>query len=637
MGLFEASRGGAISTHGSQTLLAVEGLTVDFLRDRVWWNVVNHVSFVVRRGEAYGLVGESGCGKSTTAYCLLGYHRPSSRVRAGKVQFLGRDILSLQDRALQRIRGKDISIVPQNPATALSPGLRVGDQICELMKAHARGASRKERHERALELFAQTRLPQPKSIAQRFPHELSGGQQQRVMIAMALACDPQLVVLDEPTTGLDVTTQAQIVELLIRLRSEHQLSMVYVTHNLAVLSMICDRVGVMYAGELVEESSTDELFRHPRHPYTQGLIASLPLIDGARPQKRILLRGILQRESLPVGCRFAPRCEYAEGRCYSDAQALDGITSEHRVACCRWKVITSSVSVPKTVDTDACVSTVSKADPVLEVTGLNCSYGRHPIISLAQREMSLVVRNVSFELRAGETLALVGESGSGKSTIARACVGLVPPLSGILKFEGKRLPATVAGRSLALLRKMQLVLQNPDASLNPRRCIEDIIGRPLTLYFKSRGGSYRKRVARLLEDVRLPTSYARRFPDELSGGERQRVAIARALAAEPTVLLCDEVLSALDVSVQADILDLLRTLQAERGISYLFISHDMAVVRSLAHRIAVLYHGELCDVGQTEEVFSPPFHPYTQALLAAVPRVDVDPLPTAGDATRDTV
>jgi len=603
-------------------LVAVEGLTIDFWSNDRWNNVVNDATFAIARGEALGLVGESGCGKTTTALALLGFQRPGSRIRSGTIDFGGRDLAHLSRRELQKVRGRRVSLVPQNPTTALSPGLRIGDQLAEAMAVHDVGSSGGDRTRRARELIAHVRLPDPARTARKYPHQLSGGQQQRVVIAMALACDPELIVLDEPTTGLDVTTQAQILDLLRRLRAELGMAMLYVTHNLGVVAAVCDRVGVMYAGELVEDAPVRELFSHPRHPYTRGLIDAVPSVAAPHRSRDFVLRGLLKRNELPKGCRFAPRCDFAEEACFEQRQLLRPIAEAHEVACRRVEEV-ERLTAGRT-SASRYVPLVAAADEsLLDVAGLSITYDRRRWrLGRAVRPQLVVVQDVTFDLRARETFALVGESGSGKSTIARTVGGLLRPLSGQLTFEGRDLAATVESRSKDVRREIQIVLQNPDASLNPRQRVHQIVGRPLELFFGLRGKARRAGVAKALEDVRLDAAFANRYPDELSGGERQRIAIARALAARPRLMLCDEILSALDVSVQTNIVELLRELQAEQGIAYLFISHDLAVVRALSHRVGVLYLGELCEVGSAADVYAPPYHPYTHMLLSAVPEID---------------
>ena len=606
----------------SEALVRVEGLTIDFWSNDRWNNVVNDTTFSIARGEALGLVGESGCGKTTTALALLGFQRPGSRIRSGTIAFGGRDLARISGRELQKVRGRRVSLVPQNPTTALSPGLRIGAQLVEAMAVHDIGTSGADRTRRARELIAHVRLPDPERTARKYPHQLSGGQQQRVVIAMALACDPELIVLDEPTTGLDVTTQAQILDLLRRLRAELGMAMVYVTHNLGVVAAVCDRVGVMYAGELVEDAPVHELFSRPRHPYTRGLIDAVPSVAAPHRSRDFVLRGLLKRSELPKGCRFSPRCDFAEEACFEQRQVLRPVAEAHDVACRRVEEVERLTASRASVS--SYVPLVAAADePLLDVADLSITYDRRrrrP--GSTGRPPLVVVQDVTFDLRARETFSLVGESGSGKSTIARTVGGLLRPLSGQLTFEGRDLAATVESRSKDVRREIQIVLQNPDASLNPRQRVHQIVGRPLELFFGLRGKARRAGVAKALEDVRLDAAFASRYPDELSGGERQRIAIARALAARPRLMLCDEILSALDVSVQTNIVELLRELQAEQGIAYLFISHDLAVVRALSHRVGVLYLGELCEVGSAEDVYAPPYHPYTHMLLSAVPEID---------------
>ncbi len=598
-------------------LVEVEDLSVAYHHDDGWLRVVDGVSFTIARGEALGLVGESGCGKSTVAYHLLGYRRPGSRVDSGRIIFQGVDLLRLGRPALDTLRGNRISLVPQNPTTALSPGMRVGEQIAEVLRWHDRKQDAGGGH-RVAELFGLVGLPEPERIGRRYPHQLSGGQQQRVTIAMALACAPDLLVLDEPTTGLDVTTQEQIIELLADLRARLGMSMLYVTHDLGVLAEIADRVGVMYAGHLVEIAPTAVLFSEPRHPYTRGLNASIPRLDAAPRAVGKPLRGMLRRDEIPPGCPFYPRCDFAEPSCATNAQRSDVIAPGHAVACQRW----CEIGPPELVggpDEAARPRPIAPA-PLLELEDISLSYGgRSPWRRMFGQGPGCVVRGVSFSVERGETFALVGESGSGKSTLARAISGVLAPAHGQIRFAGRPLPDTVRARSDAVRQQIQYIFQNPDASLNPRRTVGDTVGRPLEVFSQMRRPKRRERIAALLEDVRLDASYAERYPDQLSGGERQRVAIARALACDPGLLLCDEILSALDVSVQASILKLLERLRAEHDLAMLFIAHDLAVVRAIADRVGVLFGGELFEVGAAAAVFAPPFHPYTHELLLATP------------------
>jgi len=427
-------------------------------------------------------------------------------------------------------------------------------------------------------------------------------------------------VLDEPTTGLDVTTQEQIVELLADLRARLGMSMLYVTHDLGLLSQIADRVGVMYAGHMVEIAPTQELFRQPRHPYTRGLIASIPRIDSDSAAPAHHLRGLLRRQDLPAGCPFAPRCDFAEPSCAVNHQRLEHVALGHEVACQRWRAL-AAPSLAAAEVAGAVRRAMAPEPPLLALDGVTLTYGARggALARLLGAAPFIAVHDLSLDIGRGETVALVGESGSGKSTVARAVSGLMAPSSGSIRLAGQDLPGLVRARSGEQRRQIQYIFQNPDASLNPRARVGAILARPLEMFFDLDRRALRERVAEALQEVRLDGGYAERYPDQLSGGERQRVAVARALIARPELLLCDEILSALDVSVQANVLDLLRRLRAEHDVAMLFISHDLAVVRLLADRVGVLFHGQLMEIGRTAEIFTPPYHPYTHSLLLAVP------------------
>jgi peptide/nickel transport system ATP-binding protein len=593
---------------GPETLLEVRNLSVAYRQGGGWARAVDDVSFAVLAGEVFGLVGESGCGKSTVALQLLGYRHPATKVDQGDVRFKGRSLVAMGRAELDRLRGDRLAFVPQNPTTALNPGIRIGAQLAETMLAHGR-ADAGERAAAIAPLLKLVGLPAEHGFQRRYPHQLSGGQQQRVCIAMALACDPDLLVLDEPTTGLDVTTQEQIVFLLSDLRRRIGVAMLYVTHDLALLSQIADRIGVMYAGRMVEVAPTCEIFLRPRHPYTQGLIASIPVIDDRLAARSRPLRGLLRRRELPPGCPFAPRCDHALERCAAERQDLQPVDSRHAVACWRWREIR-----PALADAAVPAGAAAQAGTVPALTVRDVS-----VIYRSQGATFRAVNGVSFDILEGEVFALVGESGSGKSTLARLISGLVAPSGGGIALRGGALAGLVRHRRPEQRRLIQYIFQNPDASLNPRARTAETIARPLVHFFGTEGAQARAAVIDALHDVRLDASYRERYPDQLSGGERQRVAIARALVAKPALLLCDEILSALDVSVQASILALLRQLKSEHNIAMLFISHDLAVVRMLADRVCVLYGGEVMEIGARDAVFAPPYHPYTYSLLHAVP------------------
>ena len=606
------------------TLARLEDIRLSYRHGASWLQVLQGVSLDIARGEAVGLVGESGCGKSTLALLLLGFRHPDARVDGGRAVFEEVDLLGLDRERLDRIRGRRIALVPQDPTTALNPSIRVGDQVAEVLRVHMQMNAAAERAQRVVEVFGDVGLPDPAVIAGRYPHQLSGGQQQRVTIAMALACNPSLVVLDEPTTGLDVTTQDQILRLLVDLRARTGMAMLYVTHDLGVVAQIADRVCVMYAGHVVESASTRALFDRPHHPYSRGLIASVPRIEPDRTRSRRPLRGLLRRSELPPGCPFAPRCDFAEPACAETAQHAEAVAPGHLVACRRWRDVAGS-GAPETGEAraPAAPGAGTGQGALVAFDGVSLRYGGQSWLERRLgRARPAVVHDASFTIGRGEVFALVGESGSGKSTIAKALCGLIAPAAGHIEFDGVPLPGHVRERSHDQQRGIQYVFQNPDASLNPRARVRTALGRPIVKFFAASRAGIAKRITAALDDVRLPEGYAERYPDQLSGGERQRVAIARALVARPDLLLCDEVLSALDVSVQASILGLLETLKSDTEVAMLFISHDLAVVRSLADRVAVLFQGHLFEVGDKEAVFAPPFHPYTFALLQAVPDID---------------
>lgn len=614
-------------------VLSVEGLTVGFrTSDRKVLDVVRDVSLEIVSGESLGIVGETGCGKSTLAGALLGYLRPGSVRVAGAVRFDGIDLFGRTRSEHEPLRGSRLAVVPQNSGQSLTPTMRVGDQVAETVRRH-RGLGRAAAGAEVIRLFQQVRLPAPSAIARRYPHELSGGQQQRVAIAIALAGRPELIVLDEPTTGLDVTTQAHILDLMEQIREEVGCALVYVSHDLGVIARVSERLLVMYAGEVVELGSSADLFTDPRHPYSVGLLRAVPrLSSGALPSG---LAGAPPVPGAPRrGCTFTPRCPFADSTCQMLEPNLHEVparAARHEVRCHHWERV-SLDSQEAAPCRERAASAAESRVPLLEVRDLAISYattsfGRRVMRALRRSTDSVsppsTVADIGLAVRRGEILALVGESGSGKSTIARVIAGLQPAAAGELRFAGEDLTTRVVHRSRPLRRRIQLIFQNPDSSLNPRQSVAAIIERPLRFFFGYGRRERRQRALALLEEVGLSYPHLDRFPGQLSGGERQRVAIARAFSAQPELLLCDEIVSALDVSVQATVLQLLETLRTERNVTYLFISHDLAVVRAIADRVAVLYLGRLCEVGTTAEVYEPPFHPYTEALLSAV----LEPVP----------
>jgi peptide/nickel transport system ATP-binding protein len=544
--------------------------------------------------------------------------RPSSRGTrkglqhvGGSVRLNGIPMLGQSDATLATVRGSKIALVPQNPTTALNPGRRIGPQISEALLLHST-LDKKGRAARVLDLLGRVRLPEPAMTARRFPHELSGGQVQRAAIAMALAGEPEVLLLDEPTTGLDVTTQAALLDLLVDLGHRARVGMVCVSHDLGVLARLCDRIGVMYAGAMVEEGPLAPVLTRPGHPYTRALLASVPHISA--PGLPLPIEGSPPSLfHLPTGCRFAPRCVLAQDACRTTRPDLEPVGQDRRVVCLH----PMTDLVPVVGRPDAAFATGA---PILAVEDLSVGYARQGMFgNTAPRP---VVEAVSFTLLRGEVLGLVGESGSGKSTILRAIAGLAVPSSGRIYLMRDGQTETLAGRSterpLSQLRAIQLVFQNPDASLNPRHRILDLLAQPLLLYGQVPRSQLRTKAAELLAEVRLGAAALDRMPAQLSGGERQRVAIARAFAAEPDLLLCDEITTALDVSVQAAVLELIRDLARKRDVAAIFVSHDLAVVRAIADRIAVLRNGRVVEIDNAQKLCAQPLDPYTQSLIESI-------------------
>jgi peptide/nickel transport system ATP-binding protein len=608
-------------------LLEIRGLGVGFTdRSGQVRPVLRDIDLSVEPGCTLGLVGESGSGKSTLALAAMAYLKPGLQRTSGEVRLDGQDLFALPLPALQRLRGGVIGLVPQNAGQALTPTTRVGDQIEESLRLHG-DLEPAARQARVRELLEQVRLPQPEVLARRYPHELSGGQQQRVAIAMALAGQPRLLLLDEPTTGLDVTTQAHVLDLLRDINRRTGTAMVYVSHDLGAIARVCDRVDVLYAGEVVLEGAIRHVLRQPAHPYPRGLLASIPRLSQPRLPAALPGRPPAPGETGP-GCAFAPRCPLAEDRCRDSRPLLRPLDAQTLVRCHRAE--DSLALQPALASAPAAKTT--ETTRALQLRGLGIRYARPTWWqSLRGRppDGPLTVDGVDLEIGAGETVALVGESGSGKSTILKAVAGLLPPAAGTMQAAGEQaLPALTTQRSRDQLRLAQLVFQNPDDSLNPRHTVATLLAQPLQLYFGLQGEALTQRSEEWLERVRLGAHYLDRLPGQMSGGEKQRVAIARAFAAEPDLVLCDEVTSALDVSVQAAVLEVLQTLKQQRGTAYLFVSHDLAVVRALADRVAVLYQGRLCEIGPAAAVYAAPSHPYTEVLLGAVLEPDPDHAPT---------
>jgi peptide/nickel transport system ATP-binding protein len=592
---------------------AVNGASVDVNDLRVELvgsgiDVVDEVVIEIRPGEVLGLVGESGCGKTTVGMALLGHVRRGGRVTAGAIRISGRDLNSLREGELRHLRGGTVSYIPQDPGTALNPALRIGRQLFEILEAHAIGSSAQERERRVREGLEEVALPSDEAFMRRYPHQLSGGQQQRVAIAMAFANRPAVIVCDEPTTGLDVTTQARVLETVRDLCRTHRVAALYVSHDLAVVAELADRVAVMYAGRIVENGPREQLFAAPLHPYTRRLLRAVPDIAGKRTVVGIPGHAALPGNR-PEGCFYHPRCDFAQDDCRKAFPPVTQHAPGHYVRCYH---VDDLLRAAAPEGKGQLGRQPAEKDVVLAVHHLNARYGSRDTLF-----------DIDLDVHRNECLAVVGESGSGKTTLARCIAGLHKDWTGELRVGDTALATAARERSNQTRKDIQYIFQNPYASLNPRRTIGQTIARQLDLLVPGRRSATGRRVAECLERVALSADAANRFPDQLSGGERQRVAIARALAAEPKLLVCDEVTSALDVSVQAAIIELLGRLRNEMGLSLLFITHDLALIRTIADIVAVMTEGRLVEQGSVEQIFNAPSADYTQKLLADTPSIEV--------------
>ncbi|WP_316573141.1 ABC transporter ATP-binding protein [Nocardia canadensis] len=601
-------------------LLEVTDLRVSFPGEEGRVDAVRGVNYTVADGEVLAIVGESGSGKSVSSLAVIGLLPEQARVQ-GSIRFRGRELLGLGDKQMSKLRGSAISMVFQDPLSALTPVYRVGDQVAEALLAHGT-MQRKEAAERAIELLELVGIPDARVRARAFPHEFSGGMRQRVVIAMAIANDPALIICDEPTTALDVTVQRQILDLLRKARDITGAGVIMITHDMGIAATIADRVAVMYAGKVVETAPVAELFTAPRMPYTVGLLGSIPRMDGPPRRPLIPIVGAPPAmHDLPRGCSFAPRCPVSIDDCTAAEPPLEKVAPRHSVACIR----TAEIGTTQLFDAyrqeiaEPPQQDVTESDVVLRVTDLVKTFPLTSGVVLRRKTGEVrAVDGISFTVRAGRTLALVGESGSGKSTTLSQIMDLVRPQSGSIEVLGNDVATLTKARTREIRRKMQIVFQDPSASLDPRLPIFDALAEPLRIDGRSRE-EVNRRVPELLRQVGLRPEHADRYPADFSGGQKQRISIARALALDPSLLVLDEPVSSLDVSIQAGVLNLLRDLQAERGLSYLFVSHDLSVVRNLAHDIAVMLRGKIVESGPAEQIFADPRHEYTRSLIAAVP------------------
>jgi peptide/nickel transport system ATP-binding protein len=589
------------------TGIEVKELSVDVAKSSM--EIVHDISFQVEPGEVLGIVGESGCGKTTVALAVLGDTKAGARITHGTVSVGGSPMLGLGDEALQRRRGKDVAYVSQDPSAALNPSLRIGRQLTEMLEVHVPELGRRELEARVRETLDDVRLPGDAEFLRRYPHQLSGGQQQRVAIAMAAILWPQAIVMDEPTTGLDVTTQAHILRTARELCKKHRVAMIYVSHDLAVVGKLADQVLVIYAGRAVELGPTRVLER-PVHPYARGLVGAIPVISEARVLATIPGSPPSPGHRQP-GCKFSDRCSFRVAQCDAQEPALLDVEPGHTARCIRageLRDLPLAATVPK-LESAARIASES----LLTVTDLEASYGA-----------TKVLHGVSLQLGAQECVALVGESGSGKTTLGRCLVGLTASWDGQVTYQGESLSRSARARTRQVRQSLQYIFQSPYNALNPRRTIAESVAAPLGQFFAVGARERHARVKAALEQVSLSSGLAGRYPDQLSGGERQRVAIARALVCKPNVLICDEITSALDVSVQASIVGLLTDLRAESDLAMIFVTHNLALVRSIADRVLVLCNGRIVEQGATATVLDAPTDPYTRALVADTPTLDYD-------------
>jgi peptide/nickel transport system ATP-binding protein len=629
------------------SLIEVQDLRTEIRLPTATVRAVDGVSFTVEPGETIGLVGESGCGKTMTGSSIMRLLPPGGHITSGRILFEGRDLVTLDNAGLRRVRGNEIGMVFQDPMTSLNPTARIGLQIAEAVRLH-RHVSLKEALARAVEVLGLVGMPQPAERINSYPHQLSGGQRQRVMIAMALACEPKLLIADEPTTALDVTIQAQVLALLDSLKEKLGMAMILITHDMGVIAGRTDRVMVMYAGRIVETADTADVFKRTRHPYTEALLASIPRMDQTASQILLTIPGLPpDLTDPPPGCRFAARCRYATPRCRDDDPQLEGPDPDHRYACFYpLDVITGdAIESPRPAaatghnailgsgvsDEPSSGEDKERAELLLELDGLT---KRYPVKSAAAigrtRAILQAVTDVSFAVKRGETFGVVGESGCGKTTIARMIVGLERPTSGRVLFDGTDM--TSLSKS-ARYRDLQLMFQDPYASLDPRMRVGAIVKEPLAIQRVGDRRSQDRRVAELLDQVGLAAASVDRYPHEFSGGQRQRISMARALALNPQLIVADEPVSSLDVSIRSQVLNLMNDLQVTLNLTYILISHDLSVIHFLADRVAVMYLGTLMEVGTVDDIYLRTAHPYTAGLLKAVPVPD----PTVERAKRGTV
>lgn len=609
----------------TQPVLAAHNLSIEYRIGRRWLPAVRDVSLEIAPLEIHGLVGESGSGKSTLGLGVMKYLARNARITSGQILFDGQDITAYTPAQMCTLWGKHIALVPQNPLDALNPSMRIAQQMTELTQLHL-GLSLPAARDAACHALASVRIADPERILDKYPHQLSGGMQQRVMIALALSTRPRLLVLDEPTTALDVTTQAVILDLVRDLVRSESAAALYVSHDLGTVAQLCDSVTVLYAGEKMEDAPVRALFAKPQHPYTIGLLGSLPGMNDSNTRLSTIQGVAPSLAERPPACVFAPRCPVAIDKCHTHKPPLEPTPDGRHVRCWRWQALQEGSIDARNQPQGKSAEAAIEPREVLAVDGLSQTFGERGLwhrLRGTDGDIVHAVDDVTLRINRRSTLGLVGESGSGKTSLARAIVALYTATDGEIQLLEAPLSRRLNARSREQLRNLQMIFQNPNDALNPYLSVGQTIGRTLKVLGATRSkAEIRAEVRRLLRSVGLTDEYAERYPPELSGGEKQRVAIARAFAASPAVVVADEPTSSLDVSVQAVILNLLKDLRAQEGASYLIISHDLDVIQYVADWVVVMYLGQIVEQGTAEQIMTPPMHPYTEALLSAIPVPD---------------
>jgi len=620
------------STSENNTVLEVDNLQISYETRKGDVEAIQGVSFKVGEGETVGLVGESGCGKSTIAFGIVNFLGSNGKIVDGSIRFQGNELVGRSQEELKELRGDRIAMVFQDPMQALNPSLRLGEQLAEVLTCH-RDIAQAEAWERSIQMLKRVNMPDVENVMTRYPHQISGGQQQRIVIAMAMLNNPALLIMDEPTTALDVTVEAAVLDLLEELKQDFNAANIFITHNLGVVARVSDYLCVMYAGQMVESGPLVEIFRNPRHPYTMGLLACVPRLGDSKQES--LLQPIRGRVPPPVErskteCIFAPRCNYVTEDCRKARPGFTTITPEHMARCIYALEIEDRARTRKQRKVkETPPETEASQEELLSFKNLKVYYPQesNSVVSLfgmGEKKFVKAVDDVSVRIAKGRTLGIVGESGCGKSTLVKGIIGLEAVTGGEVEFMGFDASQPVSMRDTRLIQEMQMVFQNPDSTLNPSYSVGFQIARPIRRFKTVPKNQVKSEVIRLLKAVRLPATYYERLPRQLSGGEKQRIGIARALASRPDLIICDEPVSALDVSVQAAVINLLLEIQQVFGSSMIFIAHDLSVVRFFSDDIAVMYLGQIVEIGPADAIYDPPYHPYTEALLSAVPIPDPD-------------